>query len=215
MLAAAFNPALHPAGFRIRNRILALSFKHDNSFIPIYAKSDWSFKRDAGQQLAYWDDKGYVQPWIAPAPTQAELDRIPKGPKADEDAKIDKDMMAFLGELEDEEAPDVVPAAIGPGSSAVVAAAAPAALPAPGSIAPISMKPIATASKPAHAPSSVPPASSTSRPPKEVPVAGIVPVGPAASLGGASSPLHGDNPVLADETTPPVLSIQAKRRKAI
>ncbi|GAA5913667.1 uncharacterized protein JCM6883_004044 [Sporobolomyces salmoneus] len=175
VLASAFNAALHPSGFRIRNRILALSFKHENSFIPIYAKSDWSFKGEGGQQLAYWDDKGYVQPWLAPAPTQEELDRIPKGPKADEDAKIDKDMLAFLGELEDEST-ETSNALIAPGSNAVAAAAPPAALPAPGSIAPISIKPLSTASKPTTA---VP-----SRPTKEIPAAGIVPAAPSAAIGG-------------------------------
>lgn len=182
VLASAFNATLHPSGFRIRNRIIALSFKHENSFIPIYAKSDWSFKGEGGQQLAYWDDKGYVQPWVAPEPSKEELERIPKGPKADEDAKIDKDMMAFLGELEDEveESPSA-PTTLTSGA-AVVAAAPPAALPAPGSIAPISIKPIQKAGQTnSNAPTR--PGSKVAGPP-EVPSAAIIPTGPSASLGG-------------------------------
>ncbi|GAA5874348.1 hypothetical protein JCM16303_005821 [Sporobolomyces ruberrimus] len=182
VLASAFNATLHPAGFRIRNRIIALSFTHENSFIPIYAKSDWSFKGEGGQQLAYWDDKGYVHPWLAPAPSKEELEKIPKGPKADEDAKIDKDMMAFLGELEDEgDESSNAPASVGPGSGAAVAAAAPpAALPAPGSIGPISIKLIATPSGPAK--TARPPAVGPGRPVEAAP-GGIIPAGPSAPTG--------------------------------
>jgi len=188
VLGAAFNAAFHPSGFLIRNRIIALSFTHENSFIPIYAKSDWSFRGEGNQQLAYWDDKGYVQPWIAPTPTQEEVAKIPKGPKADEDAKMDKDMMAFLGELEEEEptdpsVPNFVPGAVG----AVVAAAAPAAMPAKGSIAPISIKPIPTG--PASSRAIAPPYAPKVLASTEGLSAGIVPAGPGgtAALGGKFS----------------------------
>jgi RNA-binding protein 5/10 len=185
VLASAFNASLHPSGFRIRNRILALSFTHENSFIPIYAKSDWSFKGDGGQQLAYWDDKGFVQPWLAPAPSKEELEKIPKGPKADEDAKIDKDMLAFLGELEDED-PEASGAPSALSTAAVVAAAAPAALPTPGSIAPISIKPM---SKVGQASTSAPTRPAKDVRPQEIPSANIIPTGPSASLGGSPDSL--------------------------
>ncbi|GAA5937958.1 hypothetical protein JCM1841_005036 [Sporobolomyces salmonicolor] len=158
VLASAFNAHYHPSGFRVRASIIALSFCHENSFIPIYAKSDWSFRGEGGQQLAYWDDKGFVQPWVPPPPVPEPAGvRIPKGPKADEDAKVDKDMAAFFEEIEAEMPSELAafPAAPAALESAVVAAAAPmpvatgppanapAALPAPGSVAPISIKPIA------------------------------------------------------------------------
>ncbi|GAA5939364.1 uncharacterized protein JCM15063_004499 [Sporobolomyces koalae] len=182
VLSSAFNAGLHPSGFRIRNRIIALSFTHENSFIPIYAKSEWSFRGEGGQQLAYWDDKGFVQPWLAPAPSQEELDRLPKGPKADEDAKMDKDMMAFLGELEDEFAEDLnqAAAAATAATSAIVAAAPPAALPAPGTIAPISIKPLATTSIPSGKSAALRAVAKSEVPaPGNVPAAGIVPAGPS------------------------------------
>ncbi|GAA5857770.1 hypothetical protein JCM1840_000901 [Sporobolomyces johnsonii] len=158
VLASAFNAHYHPSGFRIRSSIIALSFCHENSFIPIYAKSDWSFRGEGGQQLAYWDDKGFVQPWVPPPPPPEPAGvRIPKGPKAYEDAKVDKDMAAFFEEIEAEMPSELAPFPAAPATleSAVVAAAAPtpvaagpptnapAALPAPGSVAPISIKPIA------------------------------------------------------------------------
>lgn len=92
--------------------------------------------------------------------------------------------MAFLGELEDEgDETSNAPAAVGPGSGAAVAAAAPpAALPAPGSIGPISIKPIATPSGPAK--TARLPAVGPGRLTEAAP-AGIIPVGPSAPTGRA------------------------------
>ena len=93
-------------------------------------------------------------------------------------------MMAFLGELEEEEPADPSVPNFVPG--AVVAAAAPAAMPAKGSIAPISIKPIPTgpassrAIAPPYAPKVLASADGLS--------AGIVPAGPGgtAALGSES-----------------------------
>ncbi|GAA5967740.1 hypothetical protein JCM11641_005751 [Rhodosporidiobolus odoratus] len=167
-LASIFNPQLHPTGFRIRNSVAAVSFKHENSFTPVYAASPWAFSSDGGQQLAYWDDKSYVQPWTPPPPpNQAELMKnVPKAPRAVEEAKADADMEAFFDSIKDdmppEEAQAVAAATALPAAAVIAAPPAPASadnplpqsapstmpseLPAAGSIAPITIKPIAAAS---------------------------------------------------------------------
>lgn len=176
VLGAVFNPQFHPAGFRIRSAIAAASFAHENSFIPVYAASTWSFRGDGGTQLAYWDDKGYVTPWTPPPSSDAKevMKGVPKGPRAHEEAKAEADLAAFFDDLEaglppDETEPATTEQAAALGADAAAASAAtsemqtvapPAAvpppapatsassasLPAPGSIAPITIKPVASAS---------------------------------------------------------------------
>ena len=102
VLASAFNPQFHPTGFRIRNAVVAASFSHENSFIPLYSPSPWSFRGDGGAQLAYWDDKGFALPWIPP-PTPdpaAALRGVPKAPRAQEEAKAEADLKAFFDSIE-------------------------------------------------------------------------------------------------------------------
>ncbi|GAA6023535.1 hypothetical protein JCM8202_002669 [Rhodotorula sphaerocarpa] len=104
VLAAAFNPHFHPTGFRIRNSIVAASFSHEKSFVPLYSPSPWSFKGEGGVQLAYWDDKGFAQPWNPP-PTPdhaAELKGAPKAPRAQEEAKAEADLAAIFDSIEAE-----------------------------------------------------------------------------------------------------------------
>ncbi|SCV72033.1 BQ2448_4727 [Microbotryum intermedium] len=67
VMASVMNATSYPQGFRIRKAAAAVSFCHENSFIPIYANSEWSFRGDGGQQLTYWDDKSYVTHWVPPA----------------------------------------------------------------------------------------------------------------------------------------------------
>ncbi|GAA5902601.1 hypothetical protein JCM6882_009329 [Rhodosporidiobolus microsporus] len=169
VLAAVFNPRFHPSGFRVRTSIVAASFSHENSFIPVYAASPWAFASDGGQQLAYWDDKGFVQPWTPPPANPAEAMRnVPKAPRAVEEAKVDADMDAFFASIGEE--PPAEGAALPSANATTAAAAASAApaivaspasavpttqpstessavppaptLPPPGSVAPISIKPI-------------------------------------------------------------------------
>ncbi|KAL7339517.1 RNA-directed RNA polymerase 2 [Rhodotorula toruloides] len=92
VLAAAFNAQFHPTGFRIRNNVVAASFSHENSFVPIYSTSAWSFRGEGGAQLAYWDDKGFVQPWTPPSPPKTDevMRGVPKAPRAVEEAKEKK-----------------------------------------------------------------------------------------------------------------------------
>ncbi|BGP40534.1 hypothetical protein JCM10449v2_004496 [Rhodotorula kratochvilovae] len=213
VLAAVFNPQFHPAGFRIRNAVVAASFSHENSFIPVYATSTWSFRSDGGAQLAYWDDKGFVTPWIPPPPPDPKelMKGVPRGPRAHEEALAEADLDAFFADLppmEDEAAASESAAALGADAAAASAAtstittaappaapqtittAPPASLPAPGSVAPITIKPIAAVPSPAAA-ASVPPASSSSKaetPAKPAALAAAAPPTPAAALGGAPPP---------------------------
>ncbi|GAA5999860.1 hypothetical protein JCM10207_005943 [Rhodosporidiobolus poonsookiae] len=204
VLAAVFNTHFHPTGFRIRNAIVAASFSHENSFIPVYAASPWAFRSKEGQQLAYWDDKSFVQPWTPPAlPDPAALMKgVPKAPRAQEEAKADADLAAFFDSLGPDDAAPAIPApqasttsappaisappapptaASGPVSAAPPAPPKPAsnALPPPDSVPPISIKPI-TALPQAAAPA---PESETAFKPVE-PVAAAAPPAVAATLGG-------------------------------
>lgn len=110
VLANAFNPHLYPTGFRIRSSIIAFSFCHENSFIPIYAHSEWSFKGEGSQQLAYWDDKAFVSAW---APQGAEKAKVPfvaksaQQTKDEEAAAAEADMEAFFSSIEAEVVPVV------------------------------------------------------------------------------------------------------------
>ncbi|GAA6039432.1 hypothetical protein JCM8097_009543 [Rhodosporidiobolus ruineniae] len=168
VLGAMLNPAFHRAGFRIRNAVVSASFSHENSFTPVYAASAWSFDGEGGQRLAYWDDKGFVQPWTPPPPVA--MTNVPKAPRAQEEAKIDADMAAFFDSLADDmpaepaaeatsataasaepvvAAPPTIASSSAPSSSTTPSAPfqppsqpPSAALPAPGSVAPISIKPI-------------------------------------------------------------------------
>ncbi|KAG0662138.1 hypothetical protein C6P46_003531 [Rhodotorula mucilaginosa] len=190
VLASAFNPQFHPTGFRIRNAVVAASFSHENSFIPLYSPSPWSFRGDGGAQLAYWDDKGFAQPWIPP-PTPdpaAALPGVPKAPRAQEEAKAEADLEAFFDSIEadlpleggagpasgssepigPQAAQTATPAL--PPVAAASTAAPPSALPAKGGTAPpISIKPITSLPSAPPPPStstsvSVPPAALKSDP---------------------------------------------------
>ncbi|POY75100.1 hypothetical protein BMF94_1730 [Rhodotorula taiwanensis] len=158
VLSAAFNPQFHPTGFRIRNSIVAASFSHENSFVPLYSPSPWSFKGDGGAQLAYWDDKGFAQPWTPPAMPDpaAALRGVPKAPRAQEEAKAEADLAAFFDSIEEEmpaiadaEAPQsaltaqAISSEMAQSAPATVQAAATSALPSnKAAPAPISIKPI-------------------------------------------------------------------------
>lgn len=137
MLGNAFNARFYPTGFRINNAVVAFSFCHENSFIPIYARSEWSFKGEGGQQLSYWDDKGFVTIWTPPT-ASAPSDSQAKG-TASTAGDPDADMEAFLSSLDTEApsaehapapklagnfAPVNIKLSAGPGA-AVAAAAAP------------------------------------------------------------------------------------------
>lgn len=210
VLASAFNPQFHPTGFRIRNAIAAASFSHENSFIPLYSPSPWSFRGDGGAQLAYWDDKGFAQPWIPP-PTpdpSAALRGVPKAPRAQEEAKAEADLEAFFDSIEADLPLEggAGPAsgsseAIGPQAmptqtatptlpqAAASTAAPPSALPAKGSTAPpISIKPITSLPS---APQQQPPSRSVSVPAaasKSDPMTKSTAPSPAAASGEAPAP---------------------------
>ncbi|KAI5481851.1 RNA-binding protein [Pseudohyphozyma bogoriensis] len=129
VLANAFNPNLYPKGFKIGSSVVAFSFCHENSFVPIYAKSEWSFKGEGGQQLAYWDDKAFVTAWTpsatAPAPAPPSSSAAPK--KVDDS---EADMEAFFSSLDAEVSPSVAPpAAAAPSLVSAPPAPAPLAVP--------------------------------------------------------------------------------------
>lgn len=143
MLGNAFNARFYPTGFRIKNAPVAFSFCHENAFIPKYAKSEWSFAGEGGQQLAYWDDKAFVSVWTPPVTNAAG-----SAPKNNDDP--DADMEAFLSSLDVEGSGDKaddaqnatsgkaasaisagpsgvnIKVSIGPGAAALAAASTPA-----------------------------------------------------------------------------------------
>ncbi|GAA5945160.1 hypothetical protein JCM3775_004875 [Rhodotorula graminis] len=129
VLGAIFNPRFHPAGFRIRSAIVAASFAHENSFIPVYAASTWSFRGDGGKQLAYWDDKGCLTTWTPPPPVELAkaMQNVPKGPRAHEEAKAEADLAAFFDDLEADLPPDAVGDAASAGGESAAALGADAA----------------------------------------------------------------------------------------
>ncbi|GAA5820695.1 hypothetical protein JCM11251_003115 [Rhodosporidiobolus azoricus] len=164
VLAAVFNPHFHPSGFRVRSSVVAASFSHENSFIPVYAASPWAFNSDGGQQLAYWDDKGFVQPWTPPlVNSAAAMKNIPKAPRAVEEAKVDADMDAFLASIgEAEPAADPSASATAPTTqpaSAATAAPTLAAVPVPSSAAAPASTALAGSSANAPPPTLPPPGS--------------------------------------------------------
>ncbi|GAA5865778.1 hypothetical protein JCM8547_002774 [Rhodosporidiobolus lusitaniae] len=178
VLAAVFNPQFHPTGFRVRNSVAAASFSHENSFIPIYSDTPWAFTGENGNSLAYWDDKGFVQPWSPPVVDYAEaMKNVPKAPRAQEAAKMDADMAAFLDSLgpEDPFAPDA--AAPPPAATAAPAIAGPPA--------PVSAP---AASLPSAHPTTASPAPATSAPSSSIPTSGFAPISikPINTLPGAS-----------------------------
>lgn len=93
ILASAFNPKFYPKGYRIRSSIIAFSFCHANSFVPIYAPSEFSFKSQGGQQLAYWDDKAFVTSFV---PLSHRPVPVIKAVASKEDEDID----AFFSSIE-------------------------------------------------------------------------------------------------------------------
>jgi hypothetical protein len=101
LLASAFNPHLFPTGFRIRSSIIAFSFSHENSFVPMYARSEWSFKGDGGMMLSYWDDKAYVKDWM-PSGTAASKVIVEKKVEKVQEKDSEADMEAFFDEIEKE-----------------------------------------------------------------------------------------------------------------
>lgn len=169
LLGQVMNPRIFPQGFRVRGTVATVSFSHENSFVPIYAKSDWSFRGEGGQQLAYWDDKAFVAAWVPPAstpgtragtpvsaPSPVKKAGLAASAAAAEtgtgDADADADMDAFFSSLEAEmpEIAGAAEAAVGAGAGegevaavAVAAAAAPSAsvVSAP-VVAPTALKPI-------------------------------------------------------------------------
>ncbi|KAK4047161.1 hypothetical protein OIV83_005613 [Microbotryomycetes sp. JL201] len=98
VLGSAFNSKIYPEGFRISNAVVAFSFSHENSFTPVYAKSEWSFQGEGKQQLAYWDDRGYASIYVPPAAAAARA-------KAE---SADADMDAFFSSLEAEMDPEAL-----------------------------------------------------------------------------------------------------------
>lgn len=99
-MALTFDAKAFPKGFRIRNTPVALSFCHDGSFVPVYARSDFSFIAEGGQQLVYWDDSAYVTQWV-PANAKdvvAQSQQMVQRPPNANDAEID----AFFSSLESE-----------------------------------------------------------------------------------------------------------------
>jgi len=151
LLGQVMNPRVFPQGFKIRGAIGTVSFSHENSFVPIYAKSDWSFRGEGGQQLAYWDDKAFVAVWVPPASTPGTRAGTPvastspaqkggPGPGAvtfksgsadvDGDGDADADMDAFFSSL-DAEIPELVEEGGVPGPGERSAAAGPTILSVP------------------------------------------------------------------------------------
>lgn len=146
LLGQVMNPRIFPQGFRVRGTVATVSFSHENSFVPIYAKSDWSFRGEGGQQLAYWDDKAFVVAWVPPASTPGTRAGTPVAAPSPTkkagavvmgaaiqpsgvDGDADADMDAFFSSLE-AEMPEIaqegeVVAAAGGGAVVVAAAAEP------------------------------------------------------------------------------------------
>ncbi|KAM0752948.1 hypothetical protein T439DRAFT_378702 [Meredithblackwellia eburnea MCA 4105] len=135
VLGNAFNVNIYPTGFRIRNTIVALSFSHENSFVPIYARSEWSFKGEGGQQLAYWDDKAFVNAWIPPSTATLKQPAAAKSPAPAQKNTTDSDadMEAFFSSLEAEITPLPAPSTTStqPSISAPPESLPPAPAPAP------------------------------------------------------------------------------------
>ncbi|BGP16678.1 hypothetical protein JCM10213v2_004680 [Rhodosporidiobolus nylandii] len=189
VLGAVLNPRFHPTGFRIRNAVAAVSFKHENSFIPVYAATNWAFDSDGGQKLAYWDDKGFVQPWTPPPPPK--FDNVPKAPRAVEEARVDADLADFFDSLGEAPA-EPTPADNVPPSSAVIAA-----LPTPAVIA-APPTPAVPSFPPTPASSAVPSRPSPSATPTTLPPPGAVApisIKPIAALPGATAAASPAKPV--------------------
>ncbi|ORY84110.1 hypothetical protein BCR35DRAFT_324803 [Leucosporidium creatinivorum] len=176
VLATAFNARQYPQGFRIRNSVVAFSFCHENSFVPIYARSEFSFKGEGGQQLAYWDDKAFVSVWVPPqvAKAAAAAAKAAKTTSSAED-----DMEAFFSSLE-AEAPHI----------AAEGAPAPVAPPLPtlAGFAPIALK-SSTAAALAGAPKEDESKSAVKPKPAAAPHAPIVGPGSAAAAAVVATPL--------------------------
>ncbi|GAA5983876.1 hypothetical protein JCM10908_005959 [Rhodotorula pacifica] len=213
VLASAFNPQFHPAGFRVRNSIVAASFSHENSFIPLYSPSPWSFRGDGGAQLAYWDDKGFAQPWIPPTPldiTATQLRGVPKAPRVQEEAKAEADLEAFFDSIEADLPPEAgteptsdtaAPSAQAthlstPAPSVQPTAPTGSTLPAKGASAPISIKPIT--SLPSAVSSSASTSASTSTPASVTGAVQSVPTAKSTAPAAAAAPAPPPTAVLLD-----------------
>lgn len=108
VLSAVFNSECHPTGFRVRSSVIAVSFCHENSFVPIYAASEWSFKGEGGQQLIYWDTKAFVNAWSPSIPKPSVVlitaDKTSSAQDLTREKKetADDDMEAFFSSIEAE-----------------------------------------------------------------------------------------------------------------
>lgn len=145
VLATVFNPAMYPTGYRIRSSVVAFSFCHENSFVPVYAHSEWAFQGEGGQQLTYWDDKAFVSAWVPTAPRAAPAGPTRKQPGATTDSDVDAFLSSFGEDTKMLEVPEaafvpktesgpssspdkvIVEAVRGPGSIETVVPSAPAA----------------------------------------------------------------------------------------
>lgn len=143
--------------------------------MPIYARSEFSFQGEGGQQLAYWDDKAFVSVWVPPQAIKAAA-AAAKATKTIDSAE--DDMEAFFSSLE-AEAPHIAaegdPSAIAP------------PLPALAGFAPIALKSTTVAAL-AGAPKeeSKPPAKVQPRPAVQAPSVGS---GSAAATTVVATPL--------------------------
>jgi hypothetical protein len=92
VFSRVLDPKVHPEGFRISGRPIAMTFAHQDSFQPTYSPSQWSFTSDDGRELVYWDAKAYCQMWraagadLAPPATATGKRRREDESEADVDA---------------------------------------------------------------------------------------------------------------------------------
>lgn len=103
------NQTIFPRGFQIKSRTITVTFAHENSFHPVYTRSDWSFRGEGGQELAYWDDKAYASLWTSASGVQPTGATGGSGPAAvpdqDKAIKDDVEMDAFLSSIDEEMPP--------------------------------------------------------------------------------------------------------------
>lgn len=67
------DPKVHPQGFRLLGKPVAVTFAHTDSFFSLAQPSQWSFTTDNGH-IAYWDRSAYCELWKSPtAPEETSV----------------------------------------------------------------------------------------------------------------------------------------------
>ena len=110
VLARAFDTKACPRGVRVFARVVALSFAHAKSLVPVYARSQWSVPalleddpsgpssssaashkvKASTKELAYWDELAFADPYLVAARSSSDKN----------DGGGDKDVDAFFLDLD-------------------------------------------------------------------------------------------------------------------